>query len=157
KSVAESEKAKDYTARAEYWEVKAKDVNLSMPESLSFYEFKLEEAKKQHAFLKDNPNERAHSYSLTYAKKAVNEAENNLNIAVRLWGYPEEREQLTKEKAEEAKKKVSKKFDFDGWIKENGGFWFFGSDKDAFREKYNKLLKNGFVEEGEKVTHIIAG
>lgn len=157
KSIEESEKAEQYKSRAEYWENKANDINLSMPESLEFYEFKLEEAKKKHQFYKDNPNEREHSFSLTYAKKAVNEAEKNLNIAVRLWGSAEEREQLNKEKAEAAKKKVSKKFDFDGWIKENGGFWFFGSDKDAFREKYNELLKSGHIEEGEKVTHIIAG
>src|SRR5690606_21804819 len=77
KSVEEADKAKNYIRRAEYWEAKANDINLSMPESLEFYEFKLEEAKKKHQFYKDNPNEREHSFSLTYAKKAVNEAQNN--------------------------------------------------------------------------------
>lgn len=46
KSVAESDKAEEYSRRAEYWEAKASKINLSMPESLEYYEFKLEEAKK---------------------------------------------------------------------------------------------------------------
>ena len=157
KSIEESDKAEQYQRRAEYWEAKAKDINLSMPESLEFYEFKLEEAKKKHQFYKDNPEAREHSFSLTYAKKAVNEMEKNLNLAVKLWGSDEEIAQINKEKEEAAKKKVSKKFDIDGWINEKGGFWFFGSDTEAFKQEYNKLKEGGFVEEGEKVTHIIAG
>lgn len=84
--VAYSEKAADYQSRAEYWEGKASTINLSMPESLEFYEYKLEEAKEKHEGLKSGKYERSHSFSLTYAKKAVNEAQKNLVTALKLWG-----------------------------------------------------------------------
>lgn len=86
KSVEFSKKADDYEARAEYWETKANVINLSMPESIEFYEFKLEKAIKEHEGLKNGTIERRHSYSLTYAKKDVNEAKKNLEIAKKLWG-----------------------------------------------------------------------
>lgn len=81
-----SQKAADYQSRAEYWEEKAETINLSMPECLEYFEFKLEEAKEKHEGLKSGKYERRHSYSLTYAKKAVNEAEKNVAIALKLWG-----------------------------------------------------------------------
>jgi len=92
KSIDESKKAEEYKSRAKYWESKTNDINLSMPESLDFYQFKLEEAKKQHKFLKDNPNERAHGYSLTYAKKEVNNSTKNLALAIKLWGNKSEKQ-----------------------------------------------------------------
>lgn len=79
-------KAADYQSRSEYWEGKASTINLSMPESLEFYEYKLEEAKEKHEGLKSGKYERRHSYSLTYAKKAVNEALKNFETALKLWG-----------------------------------------------------------------------
>ena len=85
-SVEHSQKAADYQSRAEYWEGKTNTINLSMPESLEYYEYKLEEAKMQHEGLKNGTIERRHSYSLTYAKKAVNEAEKNVAAALKLWG-----------------------------------------------------------------------
>jgi len=157
KSIAERQKAEDYQRRAEYWNDKANKIDLSMPESLSYYEFKLEEAKKKHKFLKDNPEQRAHSFSLTYANKEVKETEKNLNLAVKLWGSAEEIEQINKEKEEAGKKKASKKTNFDNLIKKYGGFWFFGSDVQEFKEKHTKLIEQGYIEEGEKVCHIIAG
>ena len=86
KSVEESKKAEQHESKAEYWAKKANDINLSMPESIEFYEYKYEEAKEKHEGLKSGKYERSHSYSLTYAKKAVNEAEKNLTIAKKLWG-----------------------------------------------------------------------
>lgn len=86
KSIEYSKKADDYAGRAEYWERKATEINLSMPESVEYYEYKLEKAKKVHAGLKDGTIERRHSFSLTYAKKDVNEAEKNLKLAMKLWG-----------------------------------------------------------------------
>lgn len=56
-----------------------------MPESLEMWEYKFEEAKEKHEGLKSGKYKREHSYSLTYAKKAVNEAEKNLKIAKLLW------------------------------------------------------------------------
>lgn len=86
KCVAESDKAKAYQRRAEYWERKANEINLSMPESIDFYEFKLEEATRFHADLKANPEKRAHGMSLQYANNAKKEAEKNLKLAKKLWG-----------------------------------------------------------------------
>lgn len=85
KCVENSEIASQHEQKSEYWKSKENDINLSMPESLEFWEYKLEEAKMKHEFYKENPSEREHSYSLTYAKKAVNEATKNLEIAKKLW------------------------------------------------------------------------
>jgi len=79
-------KADDHAERAAYWEFRVNDINLSMPESIDYYAHKLEQAKEKHLFYKKHPDKREHSYSLTYAKKAVNEAQKNYDTAVRLWG-----------------------------------------------------------------------
>jgi len=85
-SVAESNKADDYQSRAEYWANKTEVINLSMPESIEYYGFKLEEVKKYHAGLKDGSIERDHSMSLQYANKAVKDTQKNYDIAIKLWG-----------------------------------------------------------------------
>lgn len=85
KSVEFSKQSAEYESRADYWLRKSNDINLSMPESLEMWEYKLEQAKEYHEGLKSGKYQRDHSYSLTYAKKAVNEAEKNLKIAKLLW------------------------------------------------------------------------
>jgi hypothetical protein len=85
KSVEYSEKATQHESKAEYWERRANDINLSMPESLEYYEYKLEEAKEKHEGLKSGKYQKTHSYSLTYAKKEVNELTKKLETAKRLW------------------------------------------------------------------------
>ena len=85
KCVEETKKAEAHESKSDYWSKKANDINLSMPESIEFWEYKLEEAKEQHQMYKDFPEKRQHSFSLTYAKKAVNEAEKNLLTAKKLW------------------------------------------------------------------------
>ncbi len=85
KCVEFSDKADSYESRVSYWADKANTINLSMPESLEFYEFELEKAKMKHEGLKNGTIERSHSFSLTYAKKEVNEAEKKLKLAKRLW------------------------------------------------------------------------
>ena len=85
KCVEETKKAEAHESKSDYWAKKANDINLSMPESIEFWEYKLEEAKEQHQMYKDFPEKRQHSFSLTYAKKAVNEAEKNLLTAKKLW------------------------------------------------------------------------
>lgn len=85
KAVELSKKSKEYESRAEYWEKKANIINLSMPESLEYYEFELEKAQAKHEGLKNGTIERAHSFSLTYAKKEVNEIEKKIELAKRLW------------------------------------------------------------------------
>jgi hypothetical protein len=57
-----------------------------MPESLEYYEFALDEAKRNHEGLKNGTIERGHSFSLTYAKKEVNELELKLKLAGKLLG-----------------------------------------------------------------------
>jgi len=85
KSVEYSDKAESYESRVMYWEHKASTMNLSMPECIDFYEFQLEKAKLKHEGLKNGTIERGHSFSLTYAKKELNEAEKKLKLANRLW------------------------------------------------------------------------
>jgi len=84
-SVKEQRKADIYAERASYWEGRTEIINLSMPESVEYYEFVLEKAKEKHAGLKDGTIPREHSFSLTYANKELREAEKNLELAKRLW------------------------------------------------------------------------
>ena len=83
------DKVKEHERVAEYWEKKAEVINLSMPESIDYYEHKLEKAKEYHEGLKSGKYPREHPYSLTYAKKAVNEMQKNYDTAKRLWGEQE--------------------------------------------------------------------
>ena len=85
KCVEFSDKAKEYQNRSEYWESKTATINLSMPECLDYYEFKIEQAKEKHEGLKNGTIERSHSFSLTYSKKELNELEKKLVIAKKLW------------------------------------------------------------------------
>lgn len=85
KSVEYADKAAEHENKAVYWAQRANDINLSMPESLDFYEFKLEEAKQYHADMKSGKIEKSHSFSLTYAKKEVNELQKKFDLAVKLW------------------------------------------------------------------------
>ena len=86
KSVEMDKKAEEHERVAKYWEERAKTINLSMPESIDYYEEKLDKAKELHEGLKSGKYPRQHSYSLTYAKKDVNEMQKNYDLAVRLWG-----------------------------------------------------------------------
>ena len=86
KSVEYLDKAKEHEDKAAYWDAKANTINLSMPESIDFYEHKLEVAKEYHEGLKSGKYLREHSYSLTYAKKEVNELQKKYELAKKLWG-----------------------------------------------------------------------
>lgn len=85
KAVDLSKKAEELANRAEYWKAKESIINLSMPESVDFYEYKLQAAREKHEMYKNQPEKREHSFSLTYAKKEVNEAEKKLQLAKKLW------------------------------------------------------------------------
>ena len=106
KCVAESDKAKEYERRAEYWADKANKIDLSMPDSLEYFEEQLRKAKEYHQLLKDNPQERRHSMSLQYANKAVNDLQDKVNTAIRLWGEEEDIKQIELEKLEAAQVKA---------------------------------------------------
>lgn len=86
KSVEFAERAKETEQKAEYWENKAEEITLAMPESLEYFRARLEEAAAYHKGLKDGTIERQHTYSLTYAKKDVNELKKKVEIAELLWG-----------------------------------------------------------------------
>lgn len=86
KSVESYKKAEEAERKAEYWENKATEITLAMPESLEYFKYKLEKAVAYHQGLKDGTIEKEHSYSLTYAKKDVNELKKNVEIAEVLWG-----------------------------------------------------------------------
>ena len=85
KCVGMSKKAEYHRQKAEYWKAKENEINLSIPESIEFYEFKLSEAIKRHQGLKDGSIKRDHSFSLTYAKKDVNELTKKRDLSIRLW------------------------------------------------------------------------
>lgn len=85
KCVEFSDKAETYKRKAEFWNNKTGIINLSMPESIDFFQFKMEEATKQHQGMKNGTIERAHSFSLTYAKKEVNDNTSKFKLAKRLW------------------------------------------------------------------------
>lgn len=85
KSVEFSNIADEYSRRAEYWESRENIINESMPESVEFFEYKLEQAKARHEGLKNGTIERDHSFSLPYAKKEVNEIQKKLDLCRKHW------------------------------------------------------------------------
>ena len=85
KCVEFSDKAEAHESKAKYWEKRANTINLSMPESVEYYEYKLEVAKEYHEGVKSGKYPRSHSYTLTYARKEVNEMQKNYDLAKRLW------------------------------------------------------------------------
>jgi len=78
-------KADSYESRVAYWEAKKDKINLSMPESIEYYEHLVEKTTKIHEELKNGDKERRHAFSLTYANKAKKDAEKNLLLARKLW------------------------------------------------------------------------
>jgi hypothetical protein len=84
-AVKEYKKAEAYEDRISFWENKAAEVNLSMPESLEFFDLQLAEAIEYQQGLKSGNIERSHSYSLTYATKRVKELKKKLELAKKLW------------------------------------------------------------------------
>lgn len=84
-SVELSKKVDEYTSRAEYWESKANTINLSMPESIEYFEYQLEKATAKHEGLKKGTIPRDHSFSLTYANKEVKDLQDKVKTAIRLW------------------------------------------------------------------------
>jgi hypothetical protein len=85
-SVKNANKAEQHEYKAKAWEKRTEDINLSIPESLEYFKDQYEKAKEYHQLLKAKPELREHAYSLTYAKKKVNEMKKNYDTAVILWG-----------------------------------------------------------------------
>lgn len=85
KSVELSDKAEEHKSKSEYWATRTNDIDLSMPESLEYFETRLAQAKEHHEGLKSGKIERSHSFSLTYAKKEMNDLEKKVATAKQLW------------------------------------------------------------------------
>lgn len=85
KCVEESKKAESHERKSAYWESQAGKIDLSMPESIEYFEHALEKLTAEHAELKADPSKRSHSMSLSYAGKRVKEAAKNIEIAKKLW------------------------------------------------------------------------
>lgn len=153
KCVAESDKAKEYERRAEYWKERASKIDLSTPDCLEFFEFELEKAKQKHQLLKDKPEARSHSMSLQYANKAVKELEDKVRTAIKLWGDEDDIKQMEAEKIAEAKAKTPKKKQ--DIIEKHAGFFAFNNEQ--FREGVEKAKESGMFEDGEKFVHVMAG
>lgn len=94
KAIEFKNKAEEQKRKAEYWEGKAKEITLAMPESLEYFEFELAKVEEYHKKLKENKELRSHAYSLTYAKKAVNDFKKKVEIAQKLWGHEEKEIEL---------------------------------------------------------------
>jgi len=155
KCVAMSEKAAQHESKAEYWAKKANDINLSMPESLEYYQHVLEQATEKQQILKDNPEKREHAYSLTYATKAVKEAQIDLNMAIKLWGDGEQIAQVMATEAEKQNAKAAKLEKKQSKHKKFGGFFAFNNEQ--LREGIEAAKANGFLLEGEKISHFGQG
>lgn len=85
KSVEMDKVAQDRQSKAQYWEAKEQDINLSMPESIDYFEGLLKSAIERHKGMKDGTIKREHSFSLTYANKEVNELSEKVIHAKILW------------------------------------------------------------------------
>lgn len=86
KSVENANKAQEHIEKAENLENKLNsELPLDTPDCLKEVKERLEQATELHLFYKNNPEKREHSFSLTYAKKKVNDLTNKLQIAEKLW------------------------------------------------------------------------
>lgn len=155
KSVAESEKAKEYERRAAYWAERANKIDLSMPDSLEYFEEQLRKAKEKHQYLKDNPNTRDHSMSLQYANKAVKDMQDRYNTALKLWGEEEDIKEMEADKLAQAEAKSAKNNEKNDIVKRHSGFFAFNNTQ--FLEGYNRAKELGHIAEGEKAVHVGMG
>ena len=80
------DKAEEHEYKAKAWEKRTGDINLSIPESLEYFKEEYEKAREYHEGVKSGKYPREHAYTLTYAKKKVNEMQKNYETAVKLWG-----------------------------------------------------------------------
>lgn len=85
RAVGSEKLSQEYASRAEYWQAKSEEINLSMPESVEHFTKLAEETAKVHEEYKNGTRKREHDYSLTYANKARKDAEDNLKKAITLW------------------------------------------------------------------------
>ena len=56
-----------------------------MPESIDYYAEQLQIKKEEHRRIKSGETKKEHSFSLPYAKKALNDTQKLLDLAIKLW------------------------------------------------------------------------
>lgn len=86
KYIENLDKAREHERKAEYWTMKAEEINLSSPESVDFFTAKLEKAIEIQQEYKTGKREKEHSFSLNYATKAVKDLRKKVEMANKLWG-----------------------------------------------------------------------
>lgn len=86
KSVDALENVETYEHKASYWKARGEKIDLSMPESLEYFKFKLEGAVEYHEGVKSGKYPREHAYTLTYANKDVKDLKKKVELATKLWG-----------------------------------------------------------------------
>ena len=84
-SIEEMKIAEEKERKAEYWEKKAKVIDLSMPMCLNYFVSELEKATIHHQGLKNGTIAKEHNYSLTYANNKVKDLKKKVDIAKILW------------------------------------------------------------------------
>jgi hypothetical protein len=85
KYIENLDKAREQERKAEFWAMKAEEINLSSPESVDFFTAKLEKAIELQQEYKSGKRPQEHSFSLTYATKSVKDLREKLEIARKLW------------------------------------------------------------------------
>jgi len=140
KSVEMSKKADSHNSKAKYWASRTNDINLSMPESIEYFETMLASAKEEQRQLKSGEKEREHSYSLPYATKRVKELTKKYEIALKLWSFEDlEETQDERNEKEKTNRKELKQERLNTLINEAGAFWAFGNKQ--YDEKAIKCVR----------------
>ena len=88
KAVEYANTAADLQNKADNYQYKVDNYvpNLADPESINYFEDQLAKAEEYHKGVKEGKYPREHAFTLTYAKKAVNELKEKCQIAQELWG-----------------------------------------------------------------------
>jgi len=84
KSVELSNLAQERESKIKYREEQSNKIDLSIPESLEYYEYKVEKETEKNQWLKDWTIPRSHSFTLTYSTKKLKELKKQLEIAQKL-------------------------------------------------------------------------
>ena len=86
KSSEEQDNSNDHVLKAKYWESRVNDIDLSMPESIDYYEHIHEKETEYHEGLKSGKYPKKHSFDIQYANKARKTSLKNYEMAKELWG-----------------------------------------------------------------------
>lgn len=83
-----ADEAKEVKRKAEYWEKRSGKIDLSMPESIEYFESLVEQMEENLRQFKSGEKPKEHSYSLSYASKDLRETKKKFELAKKLWGEP---------------------------------------------------------------------